>query len=141
MMNALNKLLDFAQAHGLLLAEDRAFGMNALLNALGLYAPPEDGCEEIAPPPPTVGPILDELCNFAIARGILEDTPYERERFGDHLVSLLLPPPSVIAQRFHSLYDRSGPAAATAWYYDFCRASNAIRVDSIQAGVTEKGGT
>ena len=135
MMNALNKLLDFAQAHGLLLAEDRAFGMNALLNALGLYAPPEDGCEEIAPPPPTVGPILDELCNFAIARGILEDTPYERERFGDHLVSLLLPPPSVIAQRFHSLYDRSGPAAATAWYYDFCRASNAIRVDSIQKNI------
>ena len=55
--------------------------------------------------------------------------------YTSHLVSLLLPPPSVIAQRFHSLYDRSGPAAATAWYYDFCRASNAIRVDSIQKNI------
>ena len=60
-MNALTQMLDFATVHGLLIEEDRDYARNALLAALGLYAPPEDSGEDSQPLPRTIGPILSAL--------------------------------------------------------------------------------
>lgn len=134
-MNALTQMLDFATVHGLLVEEDRDYARNALLAALGLYAPPEDSGEDSQPLPRTIGPILSALTDIAAAHGMVDDSPSERDRFGEHLISLILPPPSVVTQRFHSIYDRRGAAQATNWFYDFCKASNAIHVDAIKKNV------
>ena len=134
-MNALTQMLDFATVHGLLVEEDRDYARNALLAALGLYAPPEDSGEDSQPLPRTIGPILSALTDVAAAHGMVDDSPSERDRFGEHLISLILPPPSVVTQRFHSIYDRRGAAQATNWFYDFCKASNAIHVDAIKKNV------
>ena len=130
-----NRLLDFAVAHGLLAEEDRDFARNALLEEFNLVAPPAGEAEENAPLPETVGPVLAPLVDYAAAHGIIEDTPYDRDRFGDHLISLILPMPSLVSRRFHAIYDAQGAEAATDWFYAFCRASNAIHVDAIRKNI------
>ena len=130
-----NRLLDFAVAHGLLAEEDRDFARNALLEEFNLVAPPADEAEENAPLPETVSPVLAPLVDYAAAHGIIEDTPYDRDRFGDHLISLILPMPSLVSRRFHEIYDAQGAEAATDWFYAFCRASNAIHVDAIRKNI------
>ena len=130
-----NRLLDFAVANGLLAEEDRDFARNALLNAFNLVALPADEAEENAPLPETVGPVLAPLVDYAAVQGIIEDTPYDRDRFGDHLISLILPMPSLVSRRFREIYNAQGAEAATDWFYAFCRASNAIHVDAIRKNI------
>ena len=55
------KMLDFAQVHGLMEAEDRCYTRNLLLDALGMAAPEGTVGTEPGELPPTLTPILEEL--------------------------------------------------------------------------------
>lgn len=69
---------------------------------------------------------LCEILDFAAKKGLIGDSPTERDLFDTKLMGLLLPPPSVITDRFLCLYNES-PEKATDYYYKLCGDSNYIR--------------
>ena len=122
-------MLDFAQVRGLMEAEDRCYTRNLLLDAMGMAAPEctvEGG--ELAP---TLSPILRELTDIAVKRGLAEDGAESRARFGVRLCGLITPHPQAVRARFAALYSGEGPRAATQWFYQLCRDCDYIKVDQI----------
>ncbi len=131
---ALEKLLAFAEANGLIAAEDRPWAHNLLLDVLG-YAQPFGGSAESFKPlgelPATATAMLEALCDDAVSRGVLEDSATRRELFSARLMGLLTPPPSAITDRFAQMREHQGIQAATDWFYALQRANDYIRVDAI----------
>ena len=58
---------------------------------------------------------LCEILDFAAKKGLIGDSPTERDLFDTKIMGLLLPPPSVITDRFLCLYNES-PEKATDYY-------------------------
>ena len=131
--SAMETLVEFAVAHGLIAAEDRHYALNGLLDALRMDAPAEGG--EVQPLPPTATPLLSVLCDEAVRRGIIEDTPTRRDLFSARLMGLFTAPPSVIAERFERIAREEGVERATSWFYELCRMNDYIRVDAIARNV------
>ena len=136
-MNAtecLHRLVDFAVTHGLVEDEDRRYAFNRLLDDMKMSAPEEAApCDE--PLPPTVTPILNRLTELAAEKGLIADTAGEKELFATRLCGEITPHPAVVRARFETLYKSEGPAAATSWFYEMCRACDYIRVDNIARNV------
>ena len=79
------KMLDFAQVHGLMEAEDRCYTRNLLLDALGMAAPEGTVGTEPGELPPTLTPILEELTRMAAEAGLVDEGAEAREHFGVRL--------------------------------------------------------
>ena len=125
------KMLDFAQAHGLMEAEDRCYTRNLLLDALGMAAPEGTVGTEPGELPPTLTPILEELTRMAAEAGLVDEGAEAREHFGVRLCGLITPHPQAVRERFEALYRQEGPQAATDWFYQMCRDCDYIKVDHI----------
>ena len=99
-----------------------------------MSAPEETApCDE--PLPPTVTPILNRLTELAAEKGLIADTTGEKELFATRLCGEITPHPAVVRARFETLCKSEGPAAATSWFYEMCRACDYIRVDNIARNV------
>ncbi len=130
----IEKLAAFAVAHGLVEEEDRRYAINGLLDVMKLSAP-EEGEPFEGELPPTVTPMVTALCGEAARRGLIADTQGERDLFATRLCGCITPAPAVVRTRFKARYDQEGPAAATAYFYEMCRACDYIRVDHIAKNV------
>ena len=128
---ALATLLAFAQAHGLVEDADCLWARNQLLDALQLSSPPAEQAAAQTPLPATATPMLEALCDEAVARGVIADSAARRELFATRLMGLLTPSPAAVRARFAHLAAREGIEAATDWFYALCRANDYIRVDAI----------
>ena len=126
-------MLDFAQVHGLMEAEDRCYTRNLLLDAMGMDAP-ESGGEPCALPA-TLTPLLRSLSDIAVERGLVEDSAEARDHFGVRLCGLITPHPQTVRARFELLYCEKEPCDATAWFYQLCRDCDYIKVDQIAKNV------
>ena len=132
---AIERMLDFAVSHELVEKEDRLYVRNGLLDAMGMNAPEEISAPVAEPLPPTLTPMLCTLCDIAVENGLIDDTQGARELFATRLCGLVTPAPATVRARFCSLYEQEGPRAATAWFYEMCRACDYIRVDQIAKNV------
>lgn len=132
--SALSRLVNFAIAHRLVEEEDRAYTLNALLDILKLDAPEPCAPGEDALPK-TATPILSEIVDWAVARGLTGDSAAQRELFSVRLMGAVTPSPALVRRQFEALYRAEGPKAATAWFYQLCRATDYIRVDHIAKNV------
>ncbi|MBS5587124.1 MAG: UDP-glucose--hexose-1-phosphate uridylyltransferase [Clostridiales bacterium] len=128
-MHSIHKLVEFGIQHGLVEKIDRAYVTNRILDIMGLDAPPEMEAAETLPP--TITPMLTEVTEEAVSRGLVEDTLTNRELFANRLAGAITPPPEVVRAKFRALYKAEGPRAATEWFYEMCRACDYIRVDAI----------
>ena len=108
------RLTDFAIAKGLIEAQDRAFYVNRLLEAMRMDAPEEIDYVAV-PAPETATQMLDALADAAAARGVIEDSGERRDLFSAKLMGLLTPDPQRVRERFFALYGKDGPVAATGW--------------------------
>lgn len=77
---------------------------------------------------------LDEILDYAVENGIIEDGIVSRDLFDTKIMGAMLPRPSEVTDKFNSIYNQS-PLAATDWYYDFSCNSNYIRRDRIAKDV------
>ena len=137
---AIAKLISYALDKGLLQPSEEIWGVNVLLEALGL-----DGCampEEL--PPVSAGElpaVLDALLDDAAERGVLkENTITYRDLLDTRLMGALTPRPAQVIEKFQSLY-REDPRKATDWYYTFSQDTNYIRRDRIAKDVQWKAPT
>ncbi|MCY9590744.1 galactose-1-phosphate uridylyltransferase [Paenibacillus chitinolyticus] len=132
---AVERLVSFALAKGMIESLDVCAARNALLDALGLPEPYQgaDGNavdETVAAEP---GEMLEVLLDFAYFRGRLEeDSTTYRDLFDARLMGLLMPRPSEVARQFGEITREHGVRKAADWFYELCINSNYIRMDRIR---------
>ena len=125
----LYRLVDFAEAKGLIEAADRKYTFNRLLEVVQLDAP-ECEAPERETAPATATRYLDALAEIAAARGLFADSVERRDLFTARVMGELTPHPALVREKFARLYADS-PKKATAWFYQLCRDVDYIRVDHI----------
>ena len=123
----ITELVDYARERGLIEECDRSYVAGRIMHILALddYSP-EPSQEKRA-----LANILDDLLNYAVDRGLIEnDSVVYRDLFDTEIMGVLVDRPSVVISKFESLYEKS-PEAATDYFYRLACDSNYIRRDRI----------
>ncbi|MCR5121272.1 MAG: UDP-glucose--hexose-1-phosphate uridylyltransferase [Ruminococcus sp.] len=120
---SIKKLVTYALEKGLIEPLDRVWATNRILEALCLdeYEEPDEVFENI-----DLESTLAEILEYAVGKGLCENSTVCRDLFDTKLMGLLTPPPSAVNKRFEELYAQS-PEAATDYFYRFSRDTDYIR--------------
>ena len=116
-------LINYGLEKSLFEESDKIFVTNRIIEALGLDSfeePSENFCGELEE-------ILGGINDYAVSKGIIEDSIVYRDLFDTKIMGLMLPRPSEVINRFNTLYKEQGPKAATDDYYRFSCDSDYIR--------------
>ena len=102
---AVAKLMQYGRTTGLVAAEDEIYVTNQVLEALNLseYEKPEQIPEEVE-----LEDILKEITDYAVSRGMIEDSVVYRDLFDTKIMGKLVPAPSTVIANFNELY-QEGP--------------------------------
>ena len=133
--NVITGLVGYALDAGLIEQEDRIYAVNAVCEKLKL----DTVDPEAQPGNKPLYALLDEICNYAVEKGIIEDTLNSRELFDTGVMGALTPRPSEVAKKFRALY-KNDPVSATDWYYKLSGDTNYIRRDRIEKNLVWKSG-
>ncbi|MBQ7597082.1 MAG: UDP-glucose--hexose-1-phosphate uridylyltransferase [Clostridia bacterium] len=120
---AIKQLVRYAEAQGLLDAQDRVWAINRLLEVLQKETFDDGQIDETLPP---LENILAVLLDDAAARGLIGNDVTSRDLFDTKLMGALTPPPSAVTKQFYAEYAQS-PEDATDFFYHFSRATDYIR--------------
>ena len=124
----ISELVAYGLENGLIDDADKVYVTNGLLE---LFQRQDYQEPEKLGKPRKLQLILDDLLEFALSQGILEDdTVTMRDLFDTKIMGILTPAPSVVRKIFEEKYQVS-PKAATEFYYHFSQATNYIRTDRI----------
>lgn len=120
---SIRQLVSYALDCGLIEKEDEIYCTNRLLEILELdeYNEPEEPLEKAE-----LEDILNVLLDYAAEKGIIKNDVTSRDLFDTKLMSVFVPRPSYIINKFYSLYEKS-PKEATDFYYRFSRDTDYIR--------------
>lgn len=129
-------LVDYALKNGLIEKQDRIYSVNRLLEILELteYKAPKEPAEMTLPE------ALGNLCDYAVEKGMIEDSVVYRDLFDTKLMGALTPRPSQVTAQFNRLYSVS-PELATDYFYKFSCDTNYIRRDRISKDMKWKTDT
>ena len=125
----IRELTDYGMNKGLVEPADEIYTVNRLLELFNINEYTPEGAEDDTEPR-QVHLILNDMLDYAVSEGMIEDTITNRDLFDTKIMGLLTPPPFAVRAKFSAAYDDS-PKAATDFYYDFSRATNYIRADRI----------
>lgn len=127
---SIKKLVCYGIETGLVNKRDEVYATNRILEILGLDS---FECQENYSNVNLEG-TLNELLSYAIDKGLIEDSITHRDLFDTKLMAALVPPPSVVTEKFDSLYNNS-PKAATDYFYKLSCDSDYIRRYRIEKDV------
>lgn len=119
---SIKSLVCYGLEKELFMPRDEIYVTNRILEILGLD---EYECdEEISNV--NLEQTLKELLDFAVEKGLIEDSIVHRDLFDTKLMGALMPRPSEVTEKFNSLYKQS-PKAATDYFYSLSCDSDYIR--------------
>ena len=120
---AIKKLVTYGMETGLISEEEKIYSTNLILDVLKLddYEDPEESYEKVE-----LEPVLKELLDYAVEKGLIEDSVVYRDLFDTRLMNCLVPRPSQVIKTFKEKYGAS-PEEATNYYYKLSRDSDYIR--------------
>lgn len=120
---AIKKLVIYGMETGLISEEEKIYSTNLILDVLKLddYEEPEENYEKVE-----LEPVLKELLDYAVEKGLIEDSVVYRDLFDTRLMNCLVPRPSQVIKTFKEKYAAS-PEEATNYYYKLSRDSDYIR--------------
>ncbi|MDU1909701.1 UDP-glucose--hexose-1-phosphate uridylyltransferase [Fusobacterium sp.] len=75
--------------------------------------------------------ILENICNWAVEKGIIEDTVTTRELFDTEIMGKITPSATHVIDKFIKISSLGGIKKATDNYYEFAQKTNYIRTDRI----------
>ena len=119
---SIKKLVDYGILTGLITKRDEIYATNRILEILNVD---EYFCDESFTEI-DLEQTLKELLDFAVEKGLIEDTVTHRDLFDTKLMSALVPRPSEVTDKFYQLYNAS-PKAATDYFYKLSCDSDYIR--------------
>ena len=120
---AIKKLVTYGIETGLISEEEKIYSTNLILDVLKLddYEEPEENYKDVE-----LQPVLKELLDFAVEKGLIEDSVVYRDLFDTRLMNCLMPRPSQVIRTFKEKYAVS-PKEATDYYYRLSQDSDYIR--------------
>ena len=133
----ISRLLHFARQKGLIASEDVVYAANRLLDVLHVEEYIPEAVEETLQ---TATPILENMLDYAAAKGLIEGTTDERDLFDTRIMDCVMPRPSEVVHAFRTRYGRA-PQEATDYYYALSIASNYIRKARIDKNIAWKAAT
>lgn len=129
-----NRLINFASQNNLIDKLDEVYASNLLLEVLNLDEFKEVKVNEKLQ---TATPILENILNYAVEKGMIEDTNTQRDLFDTKIMNALMPRPSEVIKTFNEKYKRN-EEEATNYYYKISIASNYIRKDRTDKNIVWK---
>lgn len=119
---SIRKLVCYGLEKELFTKRDEVYVTNRLLEILGLdeYDCSEDFSDVC------LEKTLAELLDYAVSKGLTEDSVVYRDLFDTKLMGALMPRPSEVTDKFNELYAVS-PKAATDYFYKLSQDSDYIR--------------
>lgn len=132
----INRLLNFALQQGLIAPEDKYYSANLLLDLLGVD---EFEVVEVDETLPIAHDILENMLDYAVEKGLCEDTVTQRDLFDTRIMNCVMPRPSSCRQ-FQKII-RKIKVQATDYFYKTSIASNYIRKDRIDKNIIWKANT
>lgn len=122
----IRKLTAYGILTGLVPKEDEIYTVNRLLELFGLEEL-ENAQEPVQVSREDLEGILERMLDYAFEAGLIkENSVVYRDLFDTKIMSVLLPRPSEVIDRFKELYKES-PEKATDFYYNFSCDSDYIR--------------
>ena len=120
---AIKKLVTYGMETGLISEEEKIYSTNLILDVLKLddYEEPEENYKDVE-----LQSVLKELLDFAVEKGLIEDSVVYRDLFDTRLMNCLMPRPSQVIKTFKEKYAVS-PKEATDYYYKLSQDSDYIR--------------
>ena len=109
----INRLLNFALQQGLIAPEDKYYSANLLLDLLGVD---EFEVIEVDETLPIAHDILENMLDYAVEKGLCEDTVTQRDLFDTRIMNCVMPRPSEVVGNFKKLYEKS-KVQATDYFY------------------------
>lgn len=93
----INRLLNFALQQGLIASEDKYYSANLLLDLLGVD---EFEVVEVDETLPIAHDILENMLDYAVEKGLCEDTVTQRDLFDTRIMNCVMPRPSEVVGNF-----------------------------------------
>lgn len=124
--DAIQKLVLYGLENGLIQLSDRIYTTNRILEVLQK--------DDFAPTPVQgknsggilLEPVLKEILDYAVEKGLIEDSIVYRDLFDTKIMGCLVPPPHEVIKKFYDLHEIS-PEMSTDWYYEFSQNTDYIR--------------
>ncbi len=130
----INRLINFGVKKNLIDKLDEVYVANLLLEVLGID---EFEKEEVEEELETATEILEKMLDFAVKKGIIEDTIIQRDLFDTKIMNCLVNRPSEIIKTFNEKY-KLNKKEATDYFYNLSIASNYIRKDRTDKNIIWK---
>ena len=100
----INRLLNFALQQGLIAPEDKYYSANLLLDLLGVD---EFEVVEVDETLPIAHDILENMLDYAVEKGLCEDTVTQRDLFDTRIMNCVMPRPSEVVGNFQKNYTKN----------------------------------
>ncbi|RSK50710.1 UDP-glucose--hexose-1-phosphate uridylyltransferase [Bacillus canaveralius] len=134
--SVLQQLLRKAISIEMISSEDEVYARNQIMSLLALN---EFRCDEPSEPNKDIPDLLDELTDYAVEKGIIDDLLDEREILSSQIMNVFMPRPSDLNQIFYEKYEE--PENATSYFYELSRNSNYIQTKRISKNINYKADT
>ncbi len=120
---AIKSLVAYAVRENLIEKEDEIWAVNRILEILQMDSIPADvKTDENA----ELQNMLKVILDYAVEKGLCEDSVVYRDLFDTKVMGVLTPRPSEVIRKFHEEYEKS-PKHATDYYYNLALKSDYIR--------------
>lgn len=128
----IDRLTSYGITTGLIEESDKVYVRNRLLAFLKLdsYEKTDSICESVD----ALGEILGSITDFAVEKGLIENSIVYRDIFDTAVMDKLTPYPSTVIKTFNSLYADSS-REATDYFYKLSCDTNYIRRDRIKKDI------
>ena len=121
--SAIKKLVTYGLETGLVPQEEQIYTTNLILDCLKLDDYEDDGVEY---KDVELEPVLNEILDYAVSKGIIEDSIVYRDLFDTRVMNCLMPRPKTVIDTFKAHYVNS-PKEATDYYFKLSQDSDYIR--------------
>lgn len=121
--SAIKKLVTYGLETGLVPQEEQIYTTNLILDCLKLDDYEDDGVEYKNV---ELEPVLNEILDYAVSKGIIEDSIVYRDLFDTRVMNCLMPRPKTVIDTFKAHYVNS-PKEATDYYFKLSQDSDYIR--------------
>lgn len=124
--DAIQKLVLYGIEKGLIQLSDRIYTTNRILEVLQKDDYTPSPLQKKNSGGISLEQVLKEILDYAVQKGLIEDSIVYRDLFDTKIMGCLAAPPHEVIKKFYDLHEIS-PEMSTDWYYEFSQNTDYIR--------------
>ena len=124
--DAIQKLVLYGIEKGLIQLSDRIYTTNRILEVLQKDDYTQSPLQKKNSGGISLEPVLKEILDYAVQKGLIEDSIVYRDLFDTKIMGCLTAPPHEVIKKFYDLHEISSEMS-TDWYYEFSQNTDYIR--------------